>query len=148
MLLSSSCVGWNLEVQHSANSDAHKNPKSYHFLQSFSTISFSTKPWGKLRNTNHLQRGCRGICWQGRVSHVCQGYDQHVARADKKNVAESLYDRRKIQQQQTATARIDQHALVLTGIRIVKQCKPETWASSYIRVNMIIYADARNTTYI
>jgi len=64
---------------------------------------------------------------ESHTSHVCQGYDQHVARADKKNVAESLYDQRKIQQQQTATAKIDQYALVLTGIRIVRQCKPETW---------------------
>ena len=69
-------------------------------------------------------------------SHVCQGYDQQVARADKKNVAESLYDQRKIQQQQTAKANIDQYGLVLTGIRISKQASPEVWVTSYCRVNL------------
>eukprot|EP00957_Ditylum_brightwellii_P008027 609012-Ditylum_brightwellii.AAC.1 len=73
---------------------------------------------------------------ESQTSHVCQGYDQHVAREDKKNVAESLYDQRKIQQQQTAKANIDQYDLVLTGIRIVKQCEPQTWVSSFMQVNL------------
>ena len=38
-----------------------------------------------------------------------------------------------MQQQQTAKAIIDQYALVLIGIRIVKQCKKETWFSSFVR---------------
>jgi len=70
------------------------------------------------------------------TSHVCQGYDQQVAKEDKKNAAEFLYETRKMQQQQTAKAIIDQYALVLIGIRIVKQCKKETWISSFVRVNL------------
>ena len=73
---------------------------------------------------------------ESNTSHVCQGYDQHVARTDKKNVSESLYDQRKTQQQQTAKANIDQWDLVLTGIRVVKQCEAKTWATSFMRVNL------------
>jgi len=54
MLLSSSCIGWNFEVQRSANSDAQKNSRSASQSSTIFTIpiSFSTKPWGKLRNSN------------------------------------------------------------------------------------------------
>ena len=68
---------------------------------------------------------------ESNLSHIYQGYDQQVARAHKKNVAKSLYDQRKIQQQQTAKANIDQYDLVLTNIRISKQVGPEFWIKSY-----------------
>ena len=73
---------------------------------------------------------------ESNTSHVCQGYDQQVAKEDKKNAAEFLYETRKMQQQQMAKAIIDQYSLVLIGIRIVKQCKKETWISSFVRVNL------------
>ena len=72
---------------------------------------------------------------ESNTSHVCQGYDQQVARADKKNTAECLYDQRKMKQQQTAKANISQWDLIMTGIRIVKQCEKDNWVSSYTRVN-------------
>jgi hypothetical protein len=78
----------------------------------------------------------RSLKEESNTSHVCQAYDQLVAREDKRNAAESLYDQRKMQQSQTASANIDQYSLVHTGIRIVNQCKPEVWTASFIRVNL------------
>ena len=69
-------------------------------------------------------------------SHANQGYDQLTAKMDKKNAVESLYDQRKVKKYQTGKQHIDQYDLVLTGIRIVNDCKPEVWVISYRRVNL------------
>jgi hypothetical protein len=48
-------------------------------------------------------------------SRVNQGYDQLTAKNDKKNAAESLYDKRKAKKWQTGKAQIDQYDLVPTA---------------------------------
>ena len=60
-------------------------------------------------------------------SHANQGYDQQVAKQDKKIAAEFLYDQRKVKKYQTGKTHIDQYGLVLTGIRLVTGYRPEVW---------------------
>lgn len=69
-------------------------------------------------------------------SHVNQGYDQLVAKTDKKNAAESLYDQRKAKKFSTGKTNITQYDLLITAMRIVRATSEETWVHSFQRVNL------------
>jgi hypothetical protein len=69
-------------------------------------------------------------------SHLNQGYDQLTAKSDKKNAVKSLYDQRRVQKWRSNRVNIDQYGLIFTALRIVHQCKSETWISLFRRVNL------------
>jgi hypothetical protein len=69
-------------------------------------------------------------------SHVNQGYDHLVAKNDKKNAAESLYDQRKAKKFSTGKTNITQYDLLITAMRIVRATTEETWVHSFQRVNL------------
>lgn len=69
-------------------------------------------------------------------SHVNQGYDQLVAKNDKKNAAESLYDQRKAKKWVTGKTTINQYDLVHTAMRLVRATDSKTWVTSFERVNL------------
>jgi hypothetical protein len=73
---------------------------------------------------------------ESNLSHLNQGYDQLTAKCDKKNAVESLYDQRRVQKWRSNQVNIDQYDLIFTAMRIVWQCKPETWISLFRRVNL------------
>jgi hypothetical protein len=79
------------------------------------------------------------IIWlkeESNSSHVNQGYDQLVAKYDKKNAAESLYDQRKAKKWVTGKTTINQYDLVHTAMRIVRLTDQKTWVASFERCNL------------
>ncbi len=68
--------------------------------------------------------------------HVNQGYDQLVAKNNKKNAAKSLYGQRKAKKFATGKTNITQYNLIHTAMRIVRATKPESWVASFSRVNL------------
>ncbi len=69
-------------------------------------------------------------------SHLNQGYVQLTAKCDKKNAVKSLYDQRRVQKWRSNQVNIDQYDLIFTAMRIVRQCKSETWISLFRWVNL------------
>ena len=59
-------------------------------------------------------------------SHANQGYDQLVAKNDKKVAAETLYEQRKLLKSQTSKSNITQYDLIVTGIHLVNSTNGET----------------------
>ena len=71
------------------------------------------------------------------TSHANQGYDQFVAKNDKKVAAETLYTQRKITRFiSNRGGRIDQYDLVFTTIALVTATTPKIWIASYDRTNL------------
>jgi hypothetical protein len=52
--------------------------------------------------------------------HVYQGYNQFVAKNDKQNAVESLYNLRKVKKCDTGKTRIDQYDLVIIAMQVVR----------------------------
>ena len=67
----------------------------------------------------------RSLKEESNSSHANQGYDQLVAKNDKKVAAETLYEQRKLIKHQTGKTNIDQYDLILTGIAIVNNTTGE-----------------------
>ena len=80
-------------------------------------------------NELHSDHNIRSLKEESNSSHLNQGYDQLTAKSDKKNAVESLYDQRQVQKWRSNRVNIDQYDLIFTAMRIVRQCKPETWVS-------------------
>ncbi len=73
---------------------------------------------------------------ESNLSHLNQGYDQLTAKSDKKNAVKSLYDQCRVQKWRSNWVNIDQYDLIFTALRIVHQCKSETWISLFWLVNL------------
>ena len=69
-------------------------------------------------------------------SLVNQGYNQLVAKNNKKNAAESLYGQRKAKKLSTGKTNINQYDLLITAMCIVRATSKETWVHSFQRVNL------------
>ena len=70
-------------------------------------------------------------------SHVNQGYDQLVAKNDKKVASETLYEQRSLAKLTTGKTNIDQYDLVMTGIHLVNSTSREM-VSVYLCVSLHI----------
>jgi hypothetical protein len=73
-------------------------------------------------------------------SHVNQGYDQLVAKTDKKNAAESHYDQRKAKKFSIGKTNITQYDLLITAMHIVRATSEETWVHTFQCVNLHPFA--------
>ena len=73
---------------------------------------------------------------ESNTSHANQGYNQFVAKNDKKVAAETLYEQRKLEKWRTGKTNIDQYDLVVTGLAIVNATTPEMWTTSFVRCNL------------
>jgi hypothetical protein len=69
-------------------------------------------------------------------SHVTQGYYQLVAKQDKKNAAESLYDQRRSKKWFTGKSHISQWELLTTAMDIVRKTTKANLVSSFERCNL------------
>ena len=74
---------------------------------------------------------------ESNTSHANQGYDQFVAKEDKRKAAEILYTQRMLTRfVNNKGGRLDQYDLVYTTITLVNNTTPQMWMSSYDRVNL------------
>ena len=71
---------------------------------------------------------------EGDTSHVCQAYDQEVAKADKRSMRTSLEFLRK--NTRVTQAVIDSWDLVLVALAAVRELAPATWVTSFRKVNL------------
>jgi hypothetical protein len=71
---------------------------------------------------------------EGDTSHVCQAYDQEVAKADKRSMRTSLDFLRK--NTRVTHAVIDSWDLVLVGLAAVRELAPASWITSFKKVNL------------
>jgi hypothetical protein len=67
-------------------------------------------------------------------SHVCQTYDQSVAKLDKASGRECLETLRKTKA--VTMGVVDQWSLIHVGLACVRACSPNDWQSSFSKVNL------------
>ena len=71
---------------------------------------------------------------EGDTSHVCQAYDQEVAKADKRSMRSSLAFLRSTTQLTKGV--VDGWQLVHVALAMVRELAPETWVYSFRKVNL------------
>jgi hypothetical protein len=69
-------------------------------------------------------------------SHICQAYDKHVAKLDKKTGRYTLG--LLLKEKRINGGIVDQWGLVHVGLMIVRSCLPEVWTSSFHACNLCL----------
>ena len=68
--------------------------------------------------------------------HCNQYFDQLVVKNDKKVAAETMSKQKKLLRFRKKATALNQWDMVLTGISVMNQTKPEMWRNSFRRVNL------------
>ena len=71
---------------------------------------------------------------EGDTSHVCQAYDQEVAKADKRSMRSSLAFVRKTSSMTKGV--VDGWQLILVALAMVRELSSDTWVYSFTKVNL------------
>jgi hypothetical protein len=71
---------------------------------------------------------------EGDTSHVCQAYDQKVAKDDKSTMRECLGYLR--ESEKLSKSIISGWDLILVGLAAVRELSPTSWVTSFMRVNL------------
>ncbi len=69
-------------------------------------------------------------------SHVNQGYNQLVAKNDKKNAAETLYNQRRSKKRLMGKSHISQWDLLTTAMDIIRKTTKASWVTSFEHCNL------------
>jgi hypothetical protein len=73
---------------------------------------------------------------ESNTSHVNQGYNQQMAKTNKKNAVQSLHNQQKIMKYKMGKTQPDQYELVQCGMCLVRQVEPATWVVPFCQVNL------------
>eukprot|EP00978_Attheya_sp_CCMP212_P000306 scaffold593_cov31-Attheya_sp.AAC.1 len=87
-------------------------------------------------NKARTDANCRSIKENSQSSHANQGYDQLVARDDKRKASDTLAMMRQGMKFHRNPTAINQWDLIICAIHVIRKTAPETWQTSYDRVNV------------